>query len=442
MSEKKQSFQGNITQELDLTDMPIPEMIACMGQNAQQAVRDLGQISAETRAQVLRTLANSLKAQKHEILAENEKDQAVGQAKGLSAAMIDRLILTSDRVDAIADACLAIADLPDPLHKTLSEWQQPSGLKIKRVSVPLGVIGMIYESRPNVTIDAAALCFKAGNAVILRSGSESFHSSLKLAEICRQALITHQLNPNAIQIVPTKDREAVGCLLRQDQTIDVIIPRGGPSLVARVSEESRVTVLKHLDGINHVYIHQSADLEIARKVCLNAKMRRVSICGAAETLLIDRAIAADFLPEMISVLQENGCEIRGDQAVQDIARQHHLNIEAADQQDWQTEYLEAIISIKVIDDLDAACQHIQTYGSQHTEAIIATDKVAIETFCQKVDTAIIMVNTSTQFADGGEFGMGAEIGISTGKIHARGPVGVAQLTSIKYIVASDGAIRP
>ncbi len=348
MSEKKQSFQGNVTQGFDLSDMPIPEMVAQMGQNAQQAVRDLSQISAETRAQVLRTLADLLKAHKAEILIENEKDQAVGQAKDLSAAMIDRLILTSERVDAIADACHAIADLPDPLHQTLSEWQQPSGLRIKRISVPLGVIGMIYESRPNVTIDAAALCFKSGNAVILRSGSESFHSSLKLAGICRQALMAHQLNPDAIQIIPTKDRDAVGCLLRQDQTIDVIIPRGGPSLVARVSAESRVTVLKHLDGINHVYIHQSADVDVARKVSLNAKMRRVSICGAAETLLIDQAVATEFLPKIIAELQAGGCEVRGDQAVQDIASKNHQSISKASEQDWQTEYLEAIISIKIV----------------------------------------------------------------------------------------------
>ncbi len=420
----------------------IPVLMAEMGMSARKASQEICDIDHMRRQKILQDMGRMLEQNIPDILAANALDLESAQKKNLSVAMLDRLRLTAERIHAIAQACFEIADLDDPLHQVLAQWQRPNGLSIQRVSVPLGVIGIIYESRPNVTVDAAALCFKSGNAVILRSGSESFYSSSALVMLLREALAQNNVSPECIQFVPTKDRDAVGALLRLDQFVDVIIPRGGKSLVARVGKESTIPVLKHLDGINHTYIHTSADVAQALRVTVNAKMRRVSVCGATETILIDRQISETLLPDLLAALCSAGCEIRGDENVRAIAQRHAISVTRAEKIDWETEYLQAIVSVKIVEDLAGACAHINQYGSQHTEAIIATDPDALKRFSTEIDAAIIMQNTSTQFADGGEFGMGAEIGISTGKIHARGPVGVMQLTSMKYIVHSDGMARP
>lgn len=352
--------------------------------------------------------------------------------------MLDRLKLDATRIEAMVRAMLAIADLPDPLGRTLAEWTRPNGLQIQRITVPLGVIGIIYESRPNVTADAAGLCLKSGNAVILRGGSESMQSNLAIHRCLQDGLNSSGIAPAAVQLVTTTDREAVSCMLSSmSRYLDVVIPRGGKGLVKRVQQEARVPVIGHLEGICHVYLHESADADIARNVVLNAKMRRTGVCGAAETLLVDRIAAARLLPDVLGALQRADCEIRGDEVVRVL---FPMAI-AATEQDWSTEYLDAIISVRVVENIDAAINHIRRYGSAHTESIVAADTAAAEYFLNEVDSAIVLHNASTQFADGGEFGMGAEIGIATGRLHARGPVGVEQLTSYKYVVRGSGQVR-
>jgi glutamate-5-semialdehyde dehydrogenase len=352
--------------------------------------------------------------------------------------MLDRLSLTPARVEAIAEGLEAISRFPDPVGRVLAEWDRPNGLKIVRVSVPLGVIGIIYESRPNVTADAGGLCLKAGNAAILRGGSESFHSAGAILECLQAGLREAGLPEAAIQKVPTTDRAAVGILLKMNDSVDIIVPRGGRGLIERVQDESRIPVIAHLEGLCHTYIHAAADPEMACAIALNAKMRRTGICGATETLLIDRAVAEAQLGPILDALIAAGCEIRGDETTCRI----EPRALPATPEDWDTEYLEAILSVKVVDGLDSAIEHINRHGSQHTEAIVTSDAAAAEAFLNRVDAAIVLHNASTQYADGGEFGMGAEIGISTGRLHARGPVGADQLTSYKYLVRGTGQVRP
>jgi len=409
-----------------------------IGEAARAAAAVLALTPAETKAKALRAAAESIRRASAEILAANAKDMEAARTKGLSTAMLDRLALTTDRIDAMAVGLEAIADFPDPIGRTLAEWERPNGLKIARVSVPLGVIGVIYESRPNVTADAGALCLKSGNAAILRGGSESFHSSGVILTCLHTGLRAASLPEAAVQRVPTTDRAAVGILLTMNDYIDIIVPRGGAGLIERVRNESRIPVIAHLDGMCHTYIHAGANPRMAADIAFNAKMRRTGICGAMETLLIDRAVASHVLPVILKPLIEAGCEIRGDETV----CQLEPRAVAAKPQDWTTEYLDAVLAVKVVDDLDDALDHIARHGSHHTEAIVTGDATAAETFLTRVDAAIVMHNTSSQFADGGEFGMGAEIGISTGRLHARGPVGAEQLTSYKYIVRSDGRVRP
>jgi glutamate-5-semialdehyde dehydrogenase len=360
------------------------------------------------------------------------------QGRDLSAALLDRLELDDARVEGMAKGLEEVAELPDPVGAVMAQWSRPNGLDISRVRVPLGVIGIIYESRPNVTADAGGLCLKSGNAAILRGGSESFHSSTAIAYCLAQGLEQAGLPKGCIQLVPTRDRAAVGEMLTMTDCIDVIIPRGGRSLIERVSAESRVPVIKHLDGNCHVYVHGGADLDMARKVVLNAKMRRTGICGAAETLLIDESVLKSHLPPILDDLAGAGCEVRGDEKATALDER----IVPATDADWDTEYLDAIIAVRVVSDVSHAIAHIDLHGSHHTDSIITEDAATAALFLNEVDSGIVMHNTSTQFADGGEFGMGAEIGISTGKLHARGPVGAEQLTSYKYVVRGTGQVRP
>ncbi|RLA36776.1 MAG: glutamate-5-semialdehyde dehydrogenase [Gammaproteobacteria bacterium] len=417
----------------------IAEIMDEIGQAARVAAAGLAQSSAEQRNQALEFAAAAIREQAGQILAANENDMRSARAKSVNNAMLDRLALDNGRVEAMATGLEAISELPDPLGKVLAQWQRPNGLQIERISVPLGVIGIIYESRPNVTADAAGLCLKSGNAVILRGGSESFNSNRAIYRCLRVGLEKAGMNPAVVQLVPTTDRAAVGYLLSSmGEYLDVVVPRGGKNLIKRVQEEARVPVIGHLEGICHVYLHESADLEMAKNISLNAKMRRTGICGAAETLLVDRAAAQRLLPEVGAELAAAGCEIRGDDAVQEILPTAVTATEA----DWSTEYLDAVISVRVVENLAEAAEHIRHYGSGHTECIVADDQAAADQFLRQVDSAILLHNASTQFADGGEFGMGAEIGIATGRIHARGPVGAEQLTSYKYVVRGSGQTRP
>ncbi len=417
----------------------IAEIMDEIGRAARSAATDLAQSSAEQRNQALRLAAAAIREQAEKILAANENDMRSARAKSVNNAMLDRLALDSGRVEAMAAGLEEIGDLPDPVGKVLAKWQRPNGLQIERISVPLGVIGIIYESRPNVTADAAGLCLKSGNAVILRGGSESFNSGQAIYRCLRVGLEKAGMNPAVVQLVPTTDRDAVGYLLSSmSEYLDVLVPRGGKNLIKRVQEEARVPVIGHLEGICHVYLHESADLEMAKNIVLNAKMRRTGICGAAETLLIDRAAAERLLPDVAAELIAAGCEIRGDQQARGILP----TADAATEADWSTEYLEAVISVRIVENLAQATEHIRHYGSGHTECIVADDQAAAEQFLRQVDSAILLHNASTQFADGGEFGMGAEIGIATGRIHARGPVGAEQLTSYKYVVRGSGQTRP
>ncbi len=417
----------------------IPDMMEALGQAATVAAADLARIGTNYRDKALRAAASAIREENEQILIANARDLDAGQARGLSTAMLDRLLLDSSRVEAMAKGIETISELPDPIGRVLSEWERPNGLNIQRVSVPLGVIGIIYESRPNVTADAAALCLKSGNAVILRGGSESFYSSQAIHSCVVSGLKAAGVNTAAVQMVPTTDRAAVGYLLSSmGRYLDVVVPRGGKSLIQRVQEEARVPVIGHLEGICHVYLHESADVDMARDITVNAKMRRTGICGAAETLLVDRVSAARLLPPVCEGLAGAGCEIRGDETVCDLVP----GAVAATDEDWSTEYLDAIISARVVDDIEAAAGHIARFGSGHTECIVANDTEAAERFFNDVDSAILLHNASTQFADGGEFGMGAEIGIATDRIHARGPVGAEQLTSYKYVVRGSGQLRP
>jgi glutamate-5-semialdehyde dehydrogenase len=417
----------------------IKQMMNSMGEGARRAARALALTTEELRNKALSGAADAIRRRQGEILAANAVDMSEGEEHGLSTAMLDRLMLDADRVEGMAAGIEAVAKLHDPIGQVLAEWERPNGLRIQRVSVPLGVIGIIYESRPNVTADAAALCLKSGNAAILRGGSESFHSSQAIYQCLREGLVAAGIDADAVQMVPTTDRAAVGYLLSSmGEWLDVVVPRGGKSLIKRVQEEARVPVIGHLEGICHVYLHEAAGTDMARDVVLNAKMRRTGICGAAETVLVDRPAAERLLPAISAALIDAGCEIRGDDAVCDVVPE----AQAASNEDWSTEYLDAIISIRVVDGIDQAIAHIAEFGSGHTESIITEDDAAAEQFLNEVDSAILLHNASTQFADGGEFGMGAEIGIATGRVHARGPVGAEQLTSYKYVVRGSGQTRP
>ncbi len=408
-----------------------------LGQKARAAARQLALVPGPAKDAALRAAAAALRAQADAIKAANAKDMAAGEAKGLTKAMLDRLMLNDARIEAMAAGLEVIAGLADPVGRVLAEWDRPNGLRIQRVAVPLGVIGIIYESRPNVTADAAGLCLKSGNAAILRGGSESHHSSLAIMAALRAGIEAAGLPLDSVQMVPTTDRAAVGEMLTMTDYIDVIVPRGGKSLVARVSAESRIPLFQHLEGICHTYVDGAADADMARKLVMNAKMRRTGICGATETLLVD-ARAHTLLPVLVGALLEAGCEVRGDAATQAV----DARVRPATEDDWRTEYLDAIISVKVVDGVQAAIDHVNAYGSHHTEAIVTEDPAAAEAFLNGCDSAIVCWNASTQFADGGEFGMGAEIGISTGRMHARGPVGVEQLCTFKYKVLGSGQVRP
>lgn len=416
----------------------IHELMQQIAQRARAAYVQMSVASNEQKNKALTEAAVALRERKGGIIAANSKDLEYGREKGLDAAMIDRLTLDEKRIEAMAAGIEAICDISDPVGEILETWQRPNGLVLERVSIPLGVVGMIYESRPNVTADAAALCIKSGNAVILRGGSESLNSAQAIVGCIHYGLEKAGLPVDAVQLVPTRDRAAVGEMLKMVGLIDVIIPRGGKSLTKRIMEESRVPTILHLDGNCHTYIHKAADLEMAKSVLLNAKMRRVGICGATESLLIDSDIAGKALPILADALAAAGCEMRGDILAQKIDDR----IKPASEEDWATEYLAPIISIFCVSGIEQAIIHINLFGSHHTDAIITGDAAEAQKFLNLVDSAIVMHNTSTQFADGGEFGFGAEIGISTGRLHARGPVGARQLTTYKYIVRGAGQVRP
>ncbi len=417
----------------------IRRLMAGIGRQARVAAAALAQTSGAARDAALQGAAAMLRRRAERILAANAEDLATARDRGLSGALLDRLALDAARIEAMARGIEEIRALPDPLGRVLAEWTRPNGLLIRRVSVPLGVIGIIYESRPNVTADAGALCLKSGNAVILRGGSESFASSRAIHACLADALDDAGLPREAVQMVPTRERAAVGELLGGlGGCVDVVVPRGGRGLVERVQRDARVPVIGHLEGICHVYVDGAADLAMARAIVLNSKMRRTGICGAAETLLVDRACAATHLQPLIADLLAAGCEVRGDES----ALAADPRVTPAVAADWDTEYLDAIIALRVVDGVGGAIAHIATHGSGHTEAIVTADDVVAARFLKQVDSAIVLHNASTQFADGGEFGMGAEIGIATGRIHARGPVGAEQLTSYKYQVSGAGQLRP
>ncbi|MCP5089017.1 MAG: glutamate-5-semialdehyde dehydrogenase [Rhodobacteraceae bacterium] len=416
--------------------MDIQAVMADIGCNAKAAAAELAFAPAAAKEAALQAAGKEVWARRADIIAANKKDLEFGRAKDLSPAMMDRLMLDESRIQGMVDGLRAVAGQDDPVGAVLAEWDQPSGLHIKRVRTPLGVIGVIYESRPNVTADAGALCLKAGNAAILRGGSESFHSSGLIRECLVEGLKSAGLPETAIQLVPTRDRAAVGEMLTMTQYIDVIVPRGGKGLVGRVQSDARVPVFAHLEGICHIYVDTSADLEKTRAVVMDAKTRRTGICGAAECLLIDQAFYDAHGAPFIDDLLQAGVEVRGDATLQEVP-----GVIAAQDNDWGCEYLDMIIAARIVDGVEGAIDHIHSYSSSHTDCIMTEDDVTAATFFQKVDSAILMRNASTQFADGGEFGMGAEIGIATGKMHARGPVGAAQLTSFKYIVEGDGTVR-
>jgi glutamate-5-semialdehyde dehydrogenase len=410
-----------------------------IGRRAKAASRPLGFASTDAKNRALEAMADAIVAASSHILAANAKDLKDVEGTGMLPSFVDRLTLNEKRVNEMAEGLRAIAALKDPVGEVIASWERPNGLKIERVRTPLGVIGVIFESRPNVTADAGALCLKAGNAVILRCGSDSRHSSQAIYNCLVEGLKAAGLPEHAIQLVPVSDRAAVGAMLRGLQgTIDVIVPRGGKSLVARVQNEARVPVFAHLEGLCHVYVDASADLDMARKIIVNAKMRRTGVCGAAETLLVDSTAVETHLKPLLDDLQAAGCEIRGSAEVLAAVP----GTKAATEEDWSTEYLDAVISVAIVDGISGAIAHIGKYSSNHTEAVIAEDPKVVERFFTEIDSAILLHNASTQFADGGEFGMGAEIGIATGKMHARGPVGVEQLTSFKYRVHGNGQIRP
>jgi glutamate-5-semialdehyde dehydrogenase len=411
--------------------------MAELGRRAREAATRLALASADAKVAALKAAAAAVRSRQNEILAANADDVATARANGTGAALLDRLALDPKRLEGVAKGLEDIAALPDPVGQVLAEWERPNGLKISRVAVPLGVIGIIYESRPNVTADAGGLALKSGNAAILRGGSESFHSSHALVAALQDGLRAADLPEAAIQLVPTRDRDAVGHMLGMSGVIDIIVPRGGASLIERVQRESRIPVIAHLEGLCHTYIDGAADPEKARAIALNAKMRRVSICGATETLLVDRKAKA-MLPPILADLQKAGCELRGDAEVRALAD----GVATASEDDWRTEYLDAILAVRMVDGVGEAIEHIERYGSHHTDAIVTENQATAERFLREVDSAIVLVNASTQFADGGEFGMGAEIGISTQRLPPRGPVGAAELTTYKYLVRGTGQVRP
>ncbi|HZO45977.1 MAG TPA: glutamate-5-semialdehyde dehydrogenase [Xanthobacteraceae bacterium] len=410
-----------------------------IGQRARKAARVLALAPTAQKNDALTAIAEAIRQRTAAVLAANAEDMAEAKRNGANAAFLDRLGLDEKRVAGMAAGVDVIRDLADPVGEVTERWTRPNGMTIERVRVPLGVVGIIYESRPNVTVDAAALCLKAGNAAILRGGSESHRSNRAIHNAIVIGLEQAGLPADAIQLVPTRDRAAVGMMLAGlDGTVDVIVPRGGKSLVARVQQEARVPVFAHLEGICHVYVDKAAALDMAKTIVLNAKMRRTGVCGAAETLLVDRAIAPTHLKPLVTMLLDAGCEVRGD----DATRKADARVKPASEEDWSTEYLDSIIAARVVDGVDDAIAHIERYGSHHTDSIVTDDNAAAEKFLREVDSAIVLHNASTQFADGGEFGFGAEIGIATGRFHARGPVGVEQLTSFNYRVRGSGQIRP
>ena len=416
----------------------LEKSLLAIGRSARKASRVLALAAPEQKNRALRAAARILRGRKADLLEANALDMASARAKDLGPAMLDRLFLDDKRIASMAQSLEDIADLPDPVGRVLETFQRPNGLRIERVATPLGVVGVIFESRPNVTADAGALCLKAGNAAILRAGSESFHSSRLIHSCLVEGLKEAGLPEECVALIPTRDRAAVGAMLAGlNGAIDVIVPRGGKSLVARVQAEARVPVFAHLEGIVHVYVDSEADLAKAEKILLNAKMRRTGVCGAAETLLVDRAGAERLLAPLVRLLLDAQCEVRGDEA----AQKADARVVAASEEDWSAEYLDAIIAAKLVDGVQGAIDHIETYGSHHTDCIITENAEKAEKFLREVDSAIVIHNASTQFADGGEFGFGAEIGIATGRMHARGPVGVAQLTSFKYVVHGDGQTR-
>jgi len=427
-----------LRERIQSSEPDLTTAMAEIGRRARIASAALALASAEAKVTALREAARAVRVRQNEILAANTRDLEEAENEGLSPALRDRLALDPERLEAIAAGLEAIADLPDPVGRMLASWTRPNGLTIERVAVPLGVIGIIYESRPNVTVDAGGLALKSGNVAILRGGSESFYSSRALVAALQAGLRAAGLPEDAIQLVPTRDRAAVGLMLAMNGVIDIIVPRGGTSLIERVQRESRIPVIAHLEGLCHTYVDGAADPEKARKIVLNAKMRRVSICGATETLLVDRKIAATVLPPILADLRTAGCDLRGDPEVLSLDRE----VKPATEQDWRTEYLDAILAIRVVDGLEEAVAHIERFGSHHTDAIVTEDHAVAERFLREVDSAIVLVNASTQFADGGEFGMGAEIGISTQRLPPRGPVGAAELTTYKYLVRGSGQVRP
>jgi len=420
-------------------DTDLPALMTELAARARAAARVLSLASPDEKNRALEAMERAIRANAAAILAANAEDVAEARASGMTGAFLDRLTLTQARVDAMADGIATVRAIPDPVGVVTESWQRPNGMTIERVRVPLGVVAVIFESRPNVAADAGVLCLKSGNAVILRGGSDSFRSCRAIHECLVQGLREAGLPEAAITLVPTRDRAAVGLLLGGlNGAIDVIVPRGGKSLVARVEAEARVPVFAHLEGVNHVYVDRSADLDMAKSIVLNAKMRRVGVCGAAETLLVDRAGASASLKPLVSMLIDAGCEVRGDEAVQ----RADSRVKPAADEDWDAEYLDAVIAARVVDGVDEAIAHIHNHGSRHTDAIVTEDASAAQKFLNEVDSAIVLHNASTQFADGGEFGFGAEIGIATGKFHARGPVGAEQLTSFKYRIHGTGQTRP
>jgi glutamate-5-semialdehyde dehydrogenase len=417
----------------------VATMMREIGQRAKSAARILALASTAQKDKALAGMAEALRARDADILSANADDMAEAKAAGATAAFLDRLALDERRIAAMADGLDVVRALADPVGTVTERWTRPNGMTIERVRVPIGVVGIIYESRPNVTADAASLCLKAGNAGILRGGSESYRSNQAIHAALIEGMRAASLPEAAIALAPSRDRSAVGMMLSGlDGTIDVIVPRGGKSLVARVQTEAHVPVFAHLEGICHVYVDKAAKLDMARTIVLNAKMRRTGVCGAAETLLVDRAVASTHLKPLVTMLIDAGCEVRGDEAT----RAADPRVKPASEQDWSTEYLDAVISAKVVDGVDGAMKHIERFGSHHTDSIVTEDQAAAEKFLREVDSAIVLHNASTQFADGGEFGFGAEIGIATGRFHARGPVGVEQLTTFKYRVRGSGQIRP
>ena len=416
----------------------IKKILKKIGKNSIISQKEIASAAHEKRNAVLKLSSEIISKNTNKIIEANKEDLLLANKAGLKESYIDRLLLDSKRIFTIAESLISISTLPDPLSSKITKWERPNGLVISKQPTPLGVLGIIYESRPNVTVDAAALCIKSGNSVILRCGSDSYNSCYILSELIRDALQQCNLSKDIIQLIPSKDREAVDYMLKMSNVIDVIIPRGGKSLVEKVQKNARVPVFSHLEGICHIYVDQFAELEKSCSVVINGKMRRTGICGATETLLVNEHIAKKFLPKICSELNEKGCEIVGDEVTKSIVPY----IDPAIEEDWSTEYLAPKISIKVVGDVYDAIEHIQTFGTQHTDAIMTENEEIAKVFTNAVDSAIVLVNASTQFADGGEFGLGAEIGISTGKLHARGPVGAAQLTSFKYVVHGNGQIRP